>query len=380
MKKVLLMSFEYPTGKTYCGGVGQVVKQCRESLLDFGYQVYVLVSSEFQKKQPVKLLLPDGSLLRFDNFHAFLKQYDWLDFDYIVQHFVNWTKELKKLKNSRGKRPKIIYHFHSILRRERDSGFKIFNHLLLNQEKMIEIADKVICPSKYEFDNFIRYFPYFSEKVVIIGNNIETFPKDKSYVSAIKERHDIGNDDIVSVYVGRLERMKGAHILIQHLPKILRGNKKSKVFVIGKAPERDLLRKLYAVRRKFPRQVFYFTYLDKKLLYQYYYLSQIYINTSLSESFSLSTHEGALCNNALLLNRLPVFDKFRDAALFFNNHDTNGGGFVSRYMQLITDEGLRRRLSVRAKRVAEDFLAGDSFKENYSNLLSEVRSSKIPTS
>ncbi|MFC1658926.1 hypothetical protein ACFL1D_06055, partial [Candidatus Omnitrophota bacterium] len=118
MKKILLISFEYPVGKNYCGGVGQVVKQCRDALLELGYEVYVLITAEFFKKHPVKLLLPDNCLVRYPNFWTFLKHHDWHSFSYIIQHFVNWTKDLRKLKNHKGSRPKIIYHFHSILRRE----------------------------------------------------------------------------------------------------------------------------------------------------------------------------------------------------------------------------------------------------------------------
>ncbi len=369
MKKVLLITFEYPLGKTYCGGVGQIVKQCREALLQLGFQVYVLISPEFLKKHPVKLLKPDGSKERFRNFWSFQKLYDWHDFNYIVQHFVNWTRELKKLKGHKDKRPKIIYHFHSILRREKDSGFKIFNHLLLNQERMIEIADRVICPSRYELDNFTRYFPHFAEKVVMVGNTIETFPVDRGLVQNIRRRYEIKEDDVVSIYVGRLERIKGADILTQNLPKVLRKNKRVKVFIVGKVSEGGLYRKLSAVQRRFPHQVFYIKYLEKRLLYQYYYLSHIYINTSLSESFSLSTHEGALCNNALLLNRLPVFDKFKDTALFFSNHDGNGDSFVSRYEELIRKKKLRNSLSCKARKVARDFISCNRLKDDYSSLL-----------
>ena len=86
MKRILLITFEYPTGKAYCGGVGQVVRQCRQGLVELGHEVYVLISSEFHKKKPVKLLLPDGSIARFSNFHAFQKKYAWHAFNYIIQH------------------------------------------------------------------------------------------------------------------------------------------------------------------------------------------------------------------------------------------------------------------------------------------------------
>jgi len=68
MKKILLISFEYPLGKAYCGGVGQIVKQSRYALLEVGYEVYVLITSKFQKRYPVKLLLPDNSLISYRNF------------------------------------------------------------------------------------------------------------------------------------------------------------------------------------------------------------------------------------------------------------------------------------------------------------------------
>lgn len=364
MKKILLISFEYPTGKAYCGGVGQIVKQCRQSLLNLGYEVYVLISCAFQKRYPVKLLLPDGSLVRYRNFWAFEKKYDWHKFNYIIQHFVNWTKQLKKLKRYKEPRPKIIYYFHSILRRERESGFKTINHFLLNQEKMIEIVDRIICPSRYEYDNFLRYFPYFSDKVTFIENTIETFPLQKEEIQNIMTEYKIKQGDIVSIYVGRLEKIKGIHVLIQHIPKLLNRHKNLKIFIIGKTLERNLYRKLTKIQKRFLHQLFYINYLEKKTLFQYYYLSDIYINTSLSESFSLTTHESSLCNSALLLNCLPVFDKFKEAALFFSNHQENGNDFITKFEYLIRNRKLRERLSKRACRIVRDFLKYNRFQEN----------------
>jgi len=370
MKKILLISFEYPLGKKYCGGVGQVVKQCRQVLVGLGCEVYVLISSGFQKKYPVKVLNPDNSIKRYPNFRSFQKQYNWREFNCIIQHFVNWSKEFKKIKRLKGKRPKIFYHFHSILRREKDSGFDTLNRCLRNQEKMIEISDRIICPSRYEYDNFMRYFPYFSEKVVLMENTIEPMPADKRVIDKIKSQYDIEEEDIVSVYVGRLERMKGAHILLSHLPSILRQHKSHKIFIVGKSSEKNLYRQLIAVKRRFPKRLMYISYLDNYLLYQLYYLSHIYINTSLSESFSLSTHEGAFCNNALLLNRLPVFDKFQDAALFFSNCDEKrSNGFIEQYKKLAESRYLRSRLSKRAVNIAKGCISQGKLRESFSKIL-----------
>lgn len=367
MKKVLLISFEYPTGKSYCGGVGQIVEQSKDALLDLGYEVYVLISSEFNRQHPVKLLLPDDSVKEYRCLGAFLRDYDWNSFNYIIHHFVNWTRELKGIKKLKGHRPKIIYHFHSILRREKDSGFRTLNYFLHNQERMIELADKIVCPSKYEYENFIRYFPSFIDKVTVIENTIRSAPPNKEKISEIKNKHNINGKDIVSLYVGRLERIKGAHILLNYLPKILKTHRNLKFFFVGKSLESDLHNKLIRIRKRFSKQFFYKRYLERGELFQYYYLSDIYINSSLSESFSLSTHESALCNNALLLNRLPVLEKFRGAALFF---DARNGDFLDKYEILIRDIVLRDRLSKRANIIVNRFLHRNRLKEDFGKLLS----------
>lgn len=366
MKKILLISFEYPTGKSYCGGVGQIVEQSRDALLALGYETYVLISSGFARKDPVKLLFSDDSIKNYPNLGSFLRDYDWCNFGYIIHHFVNWTKELKKITRRKGRKPRIMYHFHSILRREKESGFRTLNHFLHNQEKMIELADKIICPSAYEYDNFIRYFPSFIDKVVVIENTVETFRADRKRMDEIRYRHKIKKNDIVSLYVGRLERIKGAHILLEEAPKILERHRHLKLFFVGRSLEKDLYKKLLSVCRRFPGQFFYKRHLKKSELFQYYYLSDIYINSSLSESFSLSTHEGAFCGSALLLNRLPVLEKFKGAALFF---EANDGNFSNKYESLIRNRTLRKELSGRARVIASAFIHDNRFKHNFRKLI-----------
>ncbi|MBU1852569.1 MAG: glycosyltransferase family 4 protein [Candidatus Omnitrophica bacterium] len=370
MKKILLMTFEYPVGKSYSGGVGQVVKQSRHVLLDLGYDVHVLIAKELHGRHPVKLLLPDNTLKSYSSFWAFQRKNNLFKYNYIIQHFVNWTKELKKIIKHNGKKPKILYHFHSILRREKDSGFRTLNRFLLNQEKMIRIADRVICPSRYEYDNFIRYFPLFRKKVILIENTVETFPLNIKKVRSITDKHGIKKRDIVSIYVGRLERIKGADIVIEQISDLLRKHRNLKFFMIGRVLEKDLYKKLTKLQKMFPRQLFYIRYLDKCDLFQYYYLSHIYVNSSLSESFSLSTHENALCNSALLLNDLPVFDKFKDAALVFSNHD-NKNSFSSKFEYLIRHPALRKQLSKKASRIARNFLAHNKFKQDFAKFFKE---------
>ena len=365
MKKILLMSFEYPVDEKYCGGVGQIVKLSREIFKNLGNEVYVLISSKFQKKYPVKVLMPDDTLKKYATFSAFQKALPLDGFDCVIQHFVNWVKELKEVR----KKTKIVYHFHSLLRREKESGFKTVNRFLKNQESMIEIVHKIICPSRFEYDNFMRYFPKFSDKAKLIENTIEIYPPQKDFIKKIKEQYSIKEEDLVSIYVGRLEKIKGAEILIDNLPRLLKKYRNNKFIIFGRVLERRLYNKLKILLEKFPRQLFYHKYLKKQLLFQYYYLSHIFVNPSLSESFSLATHECAYCETALLLNPLPAFDKFKSSAIFFDETDKNNNKFIEAYEILITDRDRIENLARRAKRIAKKELKLSSFHEKLSKVL-----------
>jgi len=356
-------------GKNYCGGVGRVVDKCRDKFLDMGHEVYVLISEKFQKKFPVTVLHPNGVLKKYSNFYQFRKEFPIIKFDYIIQHFVNWSRDLIKVKKHKGHRPKIIYHFHSILRREKESGFKTLNRFLLDQEKMIELADTIVCPSRYEYNNFLRYFPDFRDKVVLLENTVDIFPVDEEKVKNLKREHHINDGDIVSLYVGRIELIKGAHILIRYLPYILKKFRKLKFFIVGKSLDANLYRKLRKLLKKFPRQLFYIKYVDKHTLCQYYYLSEIYVNTSLSESFSLSTHEAALCNNALLLTDLPVFEKFKDGALFFSDYKGDGRDFIIKFEHLISSKRYRHMLSQEAENNTKHALSKNNLNQSLDKLI-----------
>jgi len=231
---------------------------------------------------------------------------------------------------------------------------------------MIAIADKIICPSRYEHENFARYFPSFLDKVALVENSFESFPMQKKHIRKIRSTHGVRKEDIVSLYVGRLERIKGADVILKNIPAILQKHKRVKLFMVGKVLDKNLYQRLLKLKKRFPEQLFYIRYLEKSELFQYYYLSQIYINSSLSESFSLSTHESALCNNALLLNRLPVLEKFKDAAVFF---DVNNEEFANKFDSLIRNKRLRESLPRRASRIAKNYLDKNRLQEDLSELL-----------
>jgi glycosyltransferase involved in cell wall biosynthesis len=211
----------------------------------------------------------------------------------------------------------------------------------------------------------MRYFPEFSDKAVLIENTIEIHPPQEDLIQKIKEEHSIQETDLVSIYVGRLEKIKGAEILIDNLPTLLKRYGNKKFILVGKVMERRLFYKLKLLLKRFPRRVFYYKYMEKELLFQYYYVSHIFINPSLSESYSLATHECAYCETALLLNPLPAFDKFRSSVVFFEGLDK----FVQSYKKLIRNRKFARKLAKKASNLAKKEMKASSFYEKLARIV-----------
>jgi glycosyltransferase involved in cell wall biosynthesis len=200
---------------------------------------------------------------------------------------------------------------------------------------------------------------------VLIENTIEIYPPREDLIEKIRKEHFIEETDLVSIYVGRLEKIKGAEILIDNLSALLKRYGNKKFILVGKVLERRLYHKLKILLKRFPRQIFYYKYMEKQLLFQYYYLCDIFVNPSLSESFSLATHECAYCETALLLNPLPAFDKFQSSAVFFEGQDK----FIKSYKKLIGNRKFARKLAKKASSLAKKEIKSSSFYEKLAKII-----------
>jgi len=66
------------------------------------------------------------------------------------------------------------------------------------------------------------------------------------------------------------------------------------------------------------------------------------------------------------LNILPVFGKFKGAALSF---DANAGDFSEKYDILISNHALRKKLSKKSSAIGDKFINNKRFKGNLRKLL-----------
>lgn len=178
-------------------------------------------------------------------------------------------------------RSKLIFspHYHG-------AGHTFFRNLLHKPykflgKKIFEKADKIVCVSNYERSLVMKRFKVGGKKVVVIPNGIslEEFRGLKRQIRNKNCR--------VILYVGRLEKYKGAHYLIKALPRL---DKDIILEIVGKGSYKksliELTRKLDVENR-----VNFYQDLSRRELLQKYTDAGVFVLLSEHEAFGICVAE-----------------------------------------------------------------------------------------
>lgn len=204
----------------YFGGVPTFVQEISERLASKGFEVEVLTTD------PTGVLPKRDSkngvqITRFRScapgdsyyFSGELKKYlakNSENYDIVHAHSYHDLLSLYAAQ-AKGKN-KLIFspHYHGV-------GHTFFRNLLHKPykflgRKIFEKADEIICVSDYEKSLVVKNFKVDEKKITIIphGVNLEEF----------EDLYKRSKNCRVILYVGRLEKYKGIHYLIQVLPKL----------------------------------------------------------------------------------------------------------------------------------------------------------------
>jgi glycosyltransferase involved in cell wall biosynthesis len=113
---------------------------------------------------------------------------------------------------------------------------------------------------------------------------------DQRRLEAMKERYDIVEGDIVILFVGRLERVKGVIQLLQAMPLVLNRNPNAKLLIVGKGSLEEQVR-AYSAKSGFITLVTDF--LDPEEKMYHYALADLCVFPSLYEPFGIVALEAA---------------------------------------------------------------------------------------
>lgn len=153
-------------------------------------------------------------------------------FDLCVAH--DWLSLLGGMAVKREGVP-MIYHVHGLEVGRMDNPNP---QLVALEKKGAEIADRVITVSEAMKQELVMLgVPAEKVSVCYHGVNADFFNPDRAdaaILAALRGRYGFAEDDIIILFVGRLESVKGVKELFSALPHVLAAHGKAKLLVVGR--------------------------------------------------------------------------------------------------------------------------------------------------
>lgn len=200
-----------------------------------------------------------------------LNTYYYLMFDFVVP--------LLKFKKQ-----KIIAHHRGGGFTWKSSPYTFFQYYLI-LPFLLRLVDKIIVQNTYERDRLINVYKLNKNKIVWIPNGVDTdFFKPLTQIKKDEFRNELNirKEDFVILWVGRLEKSKGANILPLLVSELTKKKINFKLIIVGDGPERN---KLILTFENFNNIYFSNGQVSKKELKNYFGIADLFIHTNTNKNY-----------------------------------------------------------------------------------------------
>lgn len=236
------------------------------------------------------------------------------------------------------------------------------------EQAVVREAERLIASSAQEADDLVRLYGAARSRVSVVapGVDLETFRPNRG--DDLRRSLELG-DAPVLVFAGRLERLKGAEIVIRALALLPRDSPGPQpvLLVIGddshngaaeSAAAGGERRRLEALSKELglADRVRFLGSLAQPLLARYLGLADVCVVPSYSESFGLVALEAAAAGTPVVAARvggLPTIIKDGLTGYTLTSHDP--AQYAERISRLLLDSDLRQCFSRRSRLVASQF-------------------------
>jgi D-inositol-3-phosphate glycosyltransferase len=170
------------------------------------------------------------------------------------------------------------------------------------ENELVETCHRIIAPTGQEKDSLVRYYGVSEQKIGVVpcGVNLDLFhPQEKQ---ACRRQLGFDPDDIILLYVGRFEPLKGIDRLLEALSH-LRDHRRIRLIIVGgdgdEAPDSQFLKKK-AINLGMEDKVMFAGRVEQKYLPLYYSSADVLVMASHYESFGLVGLEALACGRPVV--------------------------------------------------------------------------------
>ena len=226
------------------------------------------------------------------------------------------------------------------------------------------LFSKVIAHSQYMKETAISYgVPENRIEIIPIGINLEEFDNAKEILL---------EGDPTLLFVGRLERIKGCHVLLQTLPEVIKEYPKLRLYIIGKGPMESYLKNL-ASKLEVSKNVCFEGNVTRETLLSYYKSVDLCtFPSTYNEGFGITVLEAMAARRAVIASSTGGMKERIVSGVdgyLVNRNDVHD--LTEKILQLLNDNNLREMLARNAYETTKKY-DWHIISENYKNVLVSV--------
>lgn len=385
---VMMLTWEYPP--RIIGGISPHIYYLSKSLAKNGAKVYI-ITCDFPGA-PEHEIVDGVEVFRIDSYKN--PSPDFATWVYLMN--VNLQKEAAALIKELDRKVDII-HAHDWLVATAGIGLKhVFrtplfatmhsteigrrNGIHTDYERMIHETEawltyeawKVICCSDYMVSHVKWAFGLPPDKLIMIPNGVkpEAYSQPQENLSQFRKTYALPDEKIV-LFVGRLVYEKGAHILVNAIPKILEKTN-AKFIIVGNGYMRDQLSNLVN-SIGLTHKVIFTGFVDDQTLRNLQKCADVSVVPSLFEPFGIVALEAMAAKSPIVvsdtggLSEIVTHD-VDGVKVYTGNPNSLAWGIT----RILTDEGYANKIKVNAYNKIREKYNWDKIAEQTSDIYQTV--------
>lgn len=337
----------------------------RPLLIDMTDVLPIMIPEDVKKwQQNAKELFGDTLLYNFLSSTKLINELvkkEKRSYDIIVAN--DWLSSIAGIIAKKALKLPFVFHFHSTEQGRTWNGsptIKELEHLAAQEANLIVTVS-------YAMRNELVRLGYDERKIRVVYNGIDPEKYDpsrfsKEEVSMFRENLGIKANELMILFVGRLNWVKGADSLLQAMPTILKEVPEAKLVILGSGEQEGMIKHMVASMGLQNSIVLEYKYVSEDERILHYAACDVSVFPSKYEPFGIVCTEAMCMSKPVVVGasgtsglREQVIPSGRDMCGYhINPYDP--GDIAKFTIPLLKNEVLRNELGVNArKRVLDNF-------------------------